>query len=110
MPSHVPVPGHIMVEASNFDVFGIPDNFTPDGLDVEKHDHPLVQGRKKPTRDEGVIKEIAEEIENTEPEWMQEVEDEVVDVIKPINKPLETIERGAEGAIDTVLDDVYPEA
>jgi len=65
MPTKVPFPGHVKVEASSFDVFGIP-NIQPEGLDVEKHGHPTVQAnKKKPTRDEGVIEEIAEEIENT---------------------------------------------
>jgi len=41
---------------------------------------------------------------------MQDVEDTIITDLKPINKPLEGFEKGIEGAVDTVLEDVYPES
>ena len=56
------------------------------------------------------IKELGEDISNTEPDWVHNIQDEIVNDLKPINKPFQGIESDIEDEADTLLEDVYPDA
>ena len=108
MPSGAMFPGHLRVEST---AFAMPDGLSPDAIEPVKHqEHPLVQKRRKISKDDGFIKELAEDLENKEPEAIADFEDGIIDDLKPINEPFEGIEEGIEGAVDTLASDIYPEA
>ncbi len=112
MPSSRMIPGHLVVESSNDlpnlgpDMAEMPKGlFAPDL--AERPKGLRVQKKRKPRKDEDVIEKT---IDDLTPDFIKPLEDSINDVLEPVNKPFEGIEDDIERGVDTLAEDIFPEA
>jgi len=71
-------------------------------------DHPVVE-KRKPKKKDRFIRELYDDMENLEPDAIADLQDSIVDDLKPINEPFEGVEKDVENFADNALEDIYPD-